>query len=634
MQKGRQFRFFLWPHFLLQRTGLPQLLLSFLLLLSLSTLAKGSMDEEIRNRQRSIFIYNFTQLVKWEQFSIPGVFRIGVLGDDPFVKELKRMAQKRTVDNQAIEVLQLNRLSDLQDIDLLYVNSRYNYNIQDVLAAIAGKQTLLVSENYAFNTSMINMIEVEEEFKYEINEQRLEQEEFIFSETLKSNAISNVEKWQELYLESAKKLNAEREKVLLQRSSLEQQSKLLENQAQRLADQEDLIARKSKEIEQSNRDLEAQQLKIRYHQEELLSLINRNDSQRQRHEWQERMFQNLKEEMTRHETQIAEQQELVKEQQEVMAQQEEFLSEQRSRMSKQEEVLGAQIDKLRYQKQVNLLLFCISGLCIFFTIIVFRSNQLRKKANRALARKNQAVQSKSKELHKQKKAMEQFAYIASHDLKEPLSTITGLIHVLELENGDQMNDVGKQSMQLVLRATARMNERINGLLEYSTLGNNVQLSPVESQEVLTDVQADLSKVIEETGAEIAVGKMPVIMGHASELGLLFQNLISNAIKFRKVNTSPKIVIQSKEISSQSEETKVWHFSIQDNGIGIPPGQKKKIFEIFSRLHTSKEYQGTGIGLAHCQKIVELHGGKIWVVSEIGKGSTFHFTLKGDSVAVA
>ncbi|MFD0991067.1 CheR family methyltransferase [Mariniflexile jejuense] len=215
----------------------------------------------------------------------------------------------------------------------------------------------------------------------------------------------------------------------------------------------------------------------------------------------------------------------------------------------------------------------------------------------------------------------QFAYVTSHDLQEPLNTIIGFIELLKSENEAVYNEDSKQYIKIVLDATERMKTLIKGILEYSRIGKNKILTTFKTNDLLTEIIEDLNSVIKEKNAKIEILDLPLtITGYKNSLRTLFQNLISNAIKFSKVNESPIVIISGKETP------KYLKFSIKDNGIGIEKKHVVKIFEIFKRLHTNKQYQGTGIGLAKCKKTAELHGGSIHVKSKLGEGSEFIITL--------
>lgn len=237
----------------------------------------------------------------------------------------------------------------------------------------------------------------------------------------------------------------------------------------------------------------------------------------------------------------------------------------------------------------------------------------RIKAEQELKRYNEELKNKNKEL-------EQFAYIASHDLQEPLRTVASLVDLLSEQHADQLKDEGQHFLGFIKSATQRMTSLINGLLEYSRIGNNRKLGSVDCNKLISNILADFSSVIKKSNAEFDVPDLPVIMGYETELRQLFQNLIHNAIKFRKPNRNPKISLSAKYKFDH------WEFSIRDNGIGIQPKHQSKIFMIYQRLHSRNEYEGTGIGLSHCQKIVEMHKGKIWVESTPDEGSTFYFTI--------
>jgi len=227
----------------------------------------------------------------------------------------------------------------------------------------------------------------------------------------------------------------------------------------------------------------------------------------------------------------------------------------------------------------------------------------------------------AQELMRSNEELEQFAYVASHDLQEPLRMVNSYIQLISrsVQNGEMQNV--EEFMKYVLDGVSRMQALINDLLQYSRV--NRKGSPfidVNLKDLVSVVLLNLTQKRKETNAEFVVGDLPTLKGDAIQLQRLFQNLMENAIKFRGDNT-PVVNINCQERESD------WLFSIKDNGIGIESKFYNRIFVIFQRLHTRDQYDGTGIGLAVCKKIVERHGGEIWVESEYGKGSTFYFTIK-------
>lgn len=230
------------------------------------------------------------------------------------------------------------------------------------------------------------------------------------------------------------------------------------------------------------------------------------------------------------------------------------------------------------------------------------------------------IEKKSEELAASNLELEQFAYVASHDLQEPLRTIANFVGLLDKKYSGKTDQDAQQYFTFVTNATSKMQNLIKDLLEYSRVGRNMKFDQVNCNDVLTGVIAGIDVSIKESNAKITFSKLPVLKGNEIELGRLFQNLINNAIKFRKKNSTPEISI------TVQEKEKEYLFAIKDNGIGIDEKHINKLFIIFQRLHTDAEYPGTGIGLATCKKIVALHGGKIWVESKLAEGSTFYFTL--------
>lgn len=230
------------------------------------------------------------------------------------------------------------------------------------------------------------------------------------------------------------------------------------------------------------------------------------------------------------------------------------------------------------------------------------------------------VKLRTQQLTAKAKEIEQITYFASHDLQEPLNTTTGFIELLKQKFKTQTDKDSEKFFSYVTRANERMKTLVRELLEYSRLGNKKEFREVDCNAIVDDVLADLDALITNNQAVIHKQELPVLTGFPLELKLLFQNLLVNAIKFKKPEEAPVISI------SAIKDTRQWIFSIEDNGIGIEPAHLEKIFLLFRRLHNQTAYEGSGIGLAHCRKIVELHGGSIWASSEPGVGSSFRFSI--------
>ena len=220
------------------------------------------------------------------------------------------------------------------------------------------------------------------------------------------------------------------------------------------------------------------------------------------------------------------------------------------------------------------------------------------------------------------KNLEQFANITAHDLQEPIRMVSGFLGLLDKKYGNSIDEQGKSYIHRAKDGADRMSILIRDLLEFSRSANKAaKMEPVDLRYVLDLVHRDMSIVIEDTSANLLIpNSLPVVEGTQSALYRLFLNLVSNGIKFRKKDTAPEVSI------SMQETAESWEFTVQDNGIGVPEKDQPKLFHAFQRLHRKEVYPGTGLGLVTCKKIVETHGGRIWITSECGKGTGFHFTL--------
>jgi signal transduction histidine kinase len=246
--------------------------------------------------------------------------------------------------------------------------------------------------------------------------------------------------------------------------------------------------------------------------------------------------------------------------------------------------------------------------------------QALAESNYKLQTSRDALAQQAQELARSNVELEQFAYVVSHDLQEPLRMVKSYLQLLERDYKSRLDEDADEFIGYAVDGAARMQALIKDLLTYSRIGKEDEsLDLTDCAEVLRVVLANLQMTIEKSGAVVIHSDLPTVMADKVQLIQLFQNLIGNAIKFRG-DRPPEIHIG---VERSNEE---WTFSVRDNGIGIDPQQTERIFMIFQRLHTSEEYKGTGIGLAICKKIVERHGGRIWVESEPGKGSTFFFTI--------
>ncbi len=231
------------------------------------------------------------------------------------------------------------------------------------------------------------------------------------------------------------------------------------------------------------------------------------------------------------------------------------------------------------------------------------------------------VQERTTELQRSNQDLAQFAYVASHDLQEPLRQVSGFVGLLQDRYQGKLDADADQYIHYAVDGARRMSQLISDLLAYSRVSTGGrEPSAVSCQEALDKALANLGTAISESGARVTRDPLPDLLADGPQLAMLFQNLLGNALKFRREGLAPEIHVGARREGDQ------WVLWVRDNGIGIPPEQFDRIFTIFQRLHARDKYPGTGIGLAICKKIVERHGGRIWVESKVGEGTTFFFSL--------
>jgi PAS domain S-box-containing protein len=244
---------------------------------------------------------------------------------------------------------------------------------------------------------------------------------------------------------------------------------------------------------------------------------------------------------------------------------------------------------------------------------IVRDITARKKVEESLVRQADALARSNVEL-------ERFAYVASHDLQEPMRTVQRYTQLLQRNIGTNLKGDAGEFFDFIIKGVRRMQALINDLLDCSRVGSQgAPFAPADCGKICQEVLENLQTSIESNQAKVTLDPLPIVIGDATQLGQVFQNLLGNAIKFHSQRT-PCIHVTVEETPQE------WIFSVADNGIGIAPEYFERIFIIFQRLHTIEEYGGTGIGLAICKKIIERHGGRIWVQSVVGEGSTFHFSI--------
>jgi PAS domain S-box-containing protein len=276
------------------------------------------------------------------------------------------------------------------------------------------------------------------------------------------------------------------------------------------------------------------------------------------------------------------------------------------------DLAGRRKDGSEFPVEVGLSCVETDGEVLAFGLIIDISE--RKRSERELSRVNA-------ELRRSNAELEQFTYVASHDLQEPLRMVTNYLQLLERRHGSKLDREALEFLNYAVEGATRMKTLIQDLLRLSRAGRQaVNLAPVSADALMESVLSNLQVSIAESRAVITCDPLPQVIADEGLLAHVFQNLVANAIKFRARGVAPRIHVSAARKDGE------WIFAVRDNGIGIEPQHRERIFRIFERLHSADVYAGSGVGLAIAQRIVERHGGRIWLESNLGEGSTFFFSV--------
>lgn len=585
------------------------ILLSFL---SIQSFSQSTTNEQIKRVKRAIFIFNIVEQAEFNDTNSNAEFIIGILGKDRTVIDLKSLSQKRQIKGKPVRVVNFSSIKDITDVDVIYANHNKNFDVTYILNKISGNNTLLITEDYPYSSSMINIVNVGNDFQYEINEAMMFRNNISAPVTLRKNAISSIVKWKQLFQNSENTLNKTKTQLSKTKDSIKLKDEEIQSQKQ-------AIGTKDSQIKTQTKSLVNQKNKI----EDLISL-----SEFQKKKYSEKLLieKELDNRILKQIDSLNNQEEIIGISASKIRRQEVTLTQQQKEINDKELKVSTISEKLNTQRTINYLLFALVILALLFGAVLLKNYFATKRLNAILKQKNHTIYTQSATLTSKNKELEEFAYITSHDLKEPLATISGLIDLLKDDYKDKLDADAMMSMDFIDKSSTRMQTQIDDLLEYSKLGKSSERVDVNCNDLLDEITLDIGNAITRYNAKIIYHELPVVTASKVELRCVFQNLVNNAIKFKKAGVDPEVIIKHKVITHKTLKKPFRQFEVTDNGIGISENHKNKIFSIFQRLHSREEYEGSGIGLSFCKKIVESMGGEIWFESQLNKGTTFYFTV--------
>ena len=571
-----------------------------------STISFGQNSEITKKKElqdeRSSTIINLSKQVKWSEINSITTFKIGVLGTDAIANNLSNFSNNKRIFDKLIEVKRISSIEEIENYNVVYVNTTYEYLLTSINDYIRGKQILVITEGYPTSSSMINITRVEDLYSYDINRMYLREANLRIAPTLANHALSTNDLKDNIFKKTEQKLYVVSRENDEQKRIIESQIDVINQKKEALIEKDNSIKSLFIEGELKNKEIKEKITLVKVNEQKLDQQIAQINFQQQKIDSINDKIQN---------------------QQKILIDQSNDIQEKTTILAKKNIIIDT-------QRKHNIVLSILSTMLFVLSLSLLVAYLKNKKLHRRLQVQHIEINNQAELLTSKNKELEQFAYITSHDLQEPLNTISSFINIIKDEYHSKFDDDGKQMLDFVKEGSIRMKKLIDALLQYSRLGRSKEYEFVNCTPLLDILTADMQSTIKSTNAKISYNGLPTIKGNEVELRLLFQNLISNGIKFRNPDTIPEIEIQCKEVCDTDDaikkEQKFWVFSVTDNGIGIAKEYQDRVFAIFQRLHSRLEYEGSGIGLAHCKKIVEAHSGKIWFTSEQGVGTTFCFSI--------
>lgn len=570
-------------------------------------------ENETELKQRALFLINVSSSFKWDKAMKKGEFVFGIYKDKPLFLAVSELAKTRLVNGIKIKPKLLSKTSQVKEVDLVFADRNRGDIAFQILKEISSSHTLFVGENFKFQECHINLLLINSEFVYEINKNRLYNSGFTIPNQLKIESVESSSKWYSLYEQSSKNLTKQKKyNILLQEEILKKEGKIkdLSITKDSLSREVQLLLASKQKIttELGLKTLESQRLKnkIEAQKSKITILKNNEESYRVKISLQIDSLNSLKHE--------------IRNQEKILVKIKAINEKSREKIQTQQNSIKSKNTQISRQ---NYLLFFIVTILVFsllIALLLLRSNRLKKRNNLLLTQKN-------KQIEQRKMEMEQFAYAASHDLAAPVNTILGFSLLLLEKGKEYLDEKDLLFLKEITNSSERMKELIKDLLEFAQIGQDGEKESFYLEPLLDEIKVDLHSAIKDTTAQLNV-HIPndtKIRARKTEIRRLLQNLIVNAIKFKTDDESPIITVNCIQVvASHKRKTTV---TIADNGIGIEDEFKEKIFNVFSRLHSEEEYEGTGIGLAQCKKIVQRHSGKIWVEDNPSGGSIFTFTVE-------
>lgn len=590
----------------------------FLLCLQVgNAIAQSNFDEKesIRDKQRVIYVYNFTQYITWSDIDEDKTFKIGVLGNDEenLVNEFKISASQKTIKGKKVEIIHYKKEEDVGDIHILYVHKKHNVDLQKILPRMYVNHTLLVSENYKFQESMINFIEFNNEFHFNVSEAKINRAGLLVAPRLLNFSIQQQKDWEEVF----QRLETEKETIEAYIDELEMLSKEIEFQRARLDAQR-------RQIKKQQLEINAQKGRLDEGEEQLAGRIEEVGKQRRQlsgllHEIERKNIQRdslsvkLKKQLISYEDRKRE----LDQQADSILAQKSRIAEQQHELEERDIVLSSSSKKIKEQGN---LIYSFTGLFFIIIILAFFAFREYKRKRRSEER----VRDQNVKLVALNDSLDSFVYRVSHDLKSPVINVKNMIGMLKEFQGKEEDPMVPEIMKNMDLSANRLEATITDLLELSRIEKVEEAKePISIEEIFSAMLPEYKNRLKEIEGSVTMdfdrgGKM---YGAKVEMVSILQNLLTNSIKYRSKERKLEIVVSSVTMKDKT----ILRFS--DNGQGLDLKQfNGKIFQMFQRFTQDTSIDGTGVGMYIIKKLVDNNKGTIELSGGPDIGLTYEITL--------
>lgn len=591
-------------------------LIVFLLLLARSGQAQNGFETNnlIRNKQRVNYIYNFTDYITWSNLGERTVFRIGVFGQDQqaLIDEFKKAATKKKIKNLPVEIVNVVSIAQINELDILYIHEQSNVEMSEISPQLKGSEMLLVSENYPFRESMINFMEFENEFHFDVSEEHINDAGLLVSPQLLTFSIQQQKDWQEIF----EQLEQDKDKIENQTNELEVLLEEIENQKKRLDAQYN-------QIKEQQRKLNAQEGEIGEKQIELFKKLGEISRQkRQLSDLQKRVKSQsdeaykLTNTLDRQEDSIEFRKRELLVQQHKMYEQDQRLASQVEEINEQDERLDSQLGRLRSQGLLIYVFLVIILVVLALIFFAWRQYQRKKKSEKEVKIQNEKLLALNESL-------DSFVYRVSHDLKAPVINVKNMITMLkEHTNNDEESLVPKIIDNLELSSN-RLDVTITDLLELSKIEKVDEIrDQIRIKDAFTSILPEYQDELDSIGAKLELSFMDEgTYSSFSEMVSVFQNLLTNSIKYRRRDVPLIINVSTYDKSG------AMIIDYRDNGQGIDLKQfEGKLFSMFQRFTSDQSISGTGVGMYIIKRLIDKNNGNVKLESQPNNGLRYLITL--------